>query len=62
MVRHLYTAAEAEEALGIKAATVRQWAHRHRIYPYGLDGRRRPMYDRDDLIALRDPTTTGRTS
>lgn len=53
MVRHLYTAAEAEASLGIKAATVRQWAHRGRIYSFGLDLRGRPMYDRDHLVALR---------
>lgn len=52
--RHLYTAAESERVLGIPAATVRTWAFRKLIYAYGLDDRDRPMYDRDDLVRLRD--------
>jgi hypothetical protein len=57
-VRHLYTAAEAERVLRIKASTVRSWARRKRIYPYGLDEHRNPMFDRDDLLAARRPTRT----
>lgn len=57
-VRHLYTAAQAERALRIKASTVRSWARRKRIYPYGLDEHRNPMFDRDDLVGLRDRCRT----
>lgn len=57
-VRHLYTAAEAERVLRIPAATVRSWARRKRIHPYGLDAQRNPMYDRDDLVTLRDRSRT----
>jgi hypothetical protein len=53
-VRHLFTAAEAERTLGIPAGRVRVWFHRKRIYHYGLDERGRPMFDRDDLVRLRD--------
>src|SRR5690606_12318154 len=53
-VRHLFGAAEAERLFGIPAATIRSWARRKRIYPYGLDERGRPLLDRDDLLALRD--------
>lgn len=52
--RYLYTAAEAERVLGIPAGTVRAWASRKLVYAYGLDDRDRPMYDRDDLLRLRD--------
>lgn len=52
-VRHLFTAAEAETVFGIPAATIRAWASRHRIYPYGIDHHGHPMYDRTDLVALR---------
>ena len=51
--RHLFTAAEAERALGIPAGTVRAWASREMLWSYGLDVRGRPMYDRDDLLRLR---------
>lgn len=57
-VRHLYTAAQAERTLRVKASTVRSWARRKRLYPYGLDEHRNPMYDRDDLVALRDRSRT----
>lgn len=57
-VRHLYTAAEAERVLRIPAVTIRSWARRKRIWPYGLDERRQPMYDRDDLVARRDRSRT----
>lgn len=52
--RHLFTAMEAEQALGIKSATIRSWARRKLIYSFGLDEREHPMYDREHLIALRD--------
>lgn len=57
-VRHLFTAAEAETQLGIAAGTVRSWFSRKRIYSFGLDNRGRPMFDRDDLIRMRDRTQT----
>lgn len=50
----MFSAAEAERVLRIPAATVRSWARREQIHPYGLDDRDRPMYDRDDLVRLRD--------
>jgi hypothetical protein len=53
-VRHLFTAAEAEHVLRIKAATVRSWARRRVIWSYGLSTTGAPMYDRDDLVRLRD--------
>lgn len=52
--RHLFTAAEAEATFGIPAATIRSWAARHRLYAYGIDEHGHPMYDRRDLIALRN--------
>lgn len=55
-MRHLYSAAEAERLFGIPAATVRSWARRQRIWSYGLDERNRPLYDRPDLLRLRDET------
>ena len=51
--RRLLSAADAEKALGIPAATVRSWARRKRIWSYGLDARRDPLYDHDDLIRMR---------
>jgi len=58
-VRHLFTAAEAEAVLGIKAATIRSWAadrpaRPKRIWHYGIDEHGHPMYDRDDLVRERD--------
>jgi hypothetical protein len=53
-VRHLFTAAEAERVLRIKASTVRSWARRRVIWSYGLSSGGKPMYDRDDLVRLRD--------
>jgi hypothetical protein len=53
-VRHLFSAAESERVLGIPAATVRSWARRKRIWSFGLDERNRPLYDRDDLVSLRE--------
>jgi hypothetical protein len=57
-VRHLFSAVEAERYFKIPAGTVRTWATRKRIWAYGLDERRRPLYDRDDLLALRDRSRT----
>jgi DNA-binding transcriptional MerR regulator len=56
-MRHLYTATEATTWLGIPASTVRTWARREQIWSFGLDERNRPMYDRDDLVRLRDRRT-----
>lgn len=53
-VRHLFSAAEAERVLRIKASTVRSWARRRVIWSYGLTSAGKPMYDRDDLVRLRD--------
>jgi hypothetical protein len=53
-VRHLFTAAEAERALRIPAATIRSWARRRVLWSYGLTATGAPMYDRDDLVQLRD--------
>lgn len=53
-VRHLFSAIEAEKTLGIKAATVRSWARRKLLYSFGLNERNHPMYDRVDLVQLRD--------
>lgn len=60
-VRHLLSAAEAERALRIPAATIRSWARRRVLWPYGLDRRNRPLYDRVDLIKLRDRGWRART-
>jgi hypothetical protein len=51
-VRHLFSAAEADRVLGIKAGTVRQWAYRGQLHPMGLDERDRPLYDREHLLRL----------
>lgn len=59
-VRHLFSAAEAERVLDIPAATVRSWALRKRIWSFGLDERNRPLYDRDDLVRLRESVSAGR--
>ncbi|GAA0632339.1 hypothetical protein GCM10010174_61740 [Kutzneria viridogrisea] len=53
-VRHLFTPSEAERVLRIKASTVRSWARRRLIWSYGISDTGKPMYDRDDLIRLRD--------
>jgi DNA-binding transcriptional MerR regulator len=58
--RHLFTAAEAARRLGINPARIRVWAFRKLLYAYGIDERGRPMYDRDDLIALRDRGVPGK--
>ncbi|GAA4685649.1 hypothetical protein GCM10023215_21110 [Pseudonocardia yuanmonensis] len=57
-VRHLFSAAEAERVLGIKAGTVRQWAHRGQLHPVGLDERDRPLYDREHLQRLEGRSTS----
>lgn len=55
-VRHLFTAAEAERALASRAGTIRVWHHRGQLHAAGLDGRGRPMFDRDHLLRLhRNP-------
>lgn len=57
-MRHLYTAAEAETSLGIRADRIRQWASRSRkdgtraLYAMGLNKQQKPMYDRDHLLEL----------
>jgi hypothetical protein len=55
-VRQLFTAAEAARALGIPAGSVRAWRSCGRLVVWGFDERGNPMYDRDDLVALRDGT------
>jgi DNA-binding transcriptional MerR regulator len=45
-------AAEAQRILGIAAATIRQWARRHRLWPRGLDERGRPLYATCDIVRL----------
>lgn len=51
----LATAADASVALGIPAATIRQWAARKHLQPSGLDERNRPMYRIIDVLrAARD--------
>lgn len=52
-MRRLYSAAQAQRELGIKASTVRSWARRGRLYSYGLDRRNQPLYDGNDLVRLR---------
>jgi hypothetical protein len=42
--------------LGIPPGTIRGWKAKGLLYEYGLTERGMPMYDRDDLIALRDGT------
>lgn len=55
-VRHLFTAAEAARAFRIPAGSIRAWRASRRLWHYGLTERGAPMYDREDLIALRDGT------
>lgn len=52
--RRVITAAEAEQALGIKAATVRKWASRHRIFAVSIgdDGQR--WYRLDQVLQLAE--------
>lgn len=52
-MRVLLSAVDAQRYLGINAATVRSWAHRGRLYSYGLDAHDRPMYDVCDLTELQ---------
>lgn len=51
--RHI-TAPEAQATLGIPAATLRSWVHRHRLLPVGdeRDGTRRMRYRLADVLAL----------
>ena len=55
-VRHLFTASEAARALGIPAGSIRAWRSCGRLAVFGFNERGQPMYDRDDLVALRDGT------
>jgi hypothetical protein len=50
--RRIITATEAEHALGIKAATVRKWASRRRLFAVsvGRDGQR--WYRLDQVLEL----------
>jgi hypothetical protein len=54
--RQLYTAAEAARALRIPPGTIRGWRAKGLLFEWGLTERGQSMYDRDDLIALRDGT------
>jgi DNA-binding transcriptional MerR regulator len=54
--RHLFTAAEAARLFGIPPGSVRAWKAKGQLYHMGLTQRGQPMYDRDDLLALRDGT------
>jgi hypothetical protein len=53
-VRHLFTAAEAARLFHIPAGTIRAWKSKGLLWDYGRDAHNNPMYDRDDLLALRD--------
>lgn len=55
-VRHTFTAAEAARLFGIPAGSIRAWASSKRLWSYEVNERGCPMYDRDDLLALRDGT------
>lgn len=55
-IRHTMTAAEAARRLGIPAGSIRAWASSKKLWSYEKDEHGRPLYDRDDLIALRDGT------
>lgn len=55
-MRHLYTASEAARFLAIPAGSIRAWASAKKLWSFGLDEHGRAMYDRDDLIDLRDNT------
>jgi hypothetical protein len=52
----LYTASEAARLLAIPAGSIRAWASSKKLWSFGLDERGRAMYDKDDLIDLRDNT------
>lgn len=54
--RQLFTAAEAARRFGIPPGSIRAWKARGVLEDWGRDERNAPMYDRDDLIALRDGT------
>lgn len=53
-VIHMFSASEAEQLFGIPAATIRSWKRRGLLGPAGLDERNRPLFDRADLLRLRD--------
>ena len=49
----LLNAPDAERYLGIRAATVRQWAHRQLIRSFDRDSRGLPLYDASELLQRR---------
>lgn len=55
-IRQLFTASEAARVFAIPAGSIRAWKAKGVLWHYGLDQRGNPMYDRDDLLALRDGT------
>lgn len=52
----LYTAAEAARRFGIPPGSIRAWKTLGKLWDRGRDDRGRLLYERDDLIALRDNT------
>lgn len=55
-IRHLFTASEAARILGIPAGSIRAWRSCGRLPVWGFNEHGQPMYDRDDLVILRDGT------
>jgi len=53
-VRHLFTAAQAARLFAIPAGSIRAWKAKKVLWHQGLDEHGNPMYDKDDLLALRD--------
>jgi len=49
---YAYTASEIEQAYGIKAGTIRQWAHRGRIVATGTTAEGWPVYPLGAVLAL----------
>lgn len=52
----LFTAAEAARRFHIPPGSIRAWKAKGQLHHWGIDDHGHPMYDRDDLIALRDGT------
>lgn len=52
----LLNASQAQAHLGLRAGTVRQWAHRGRIRSLAKDRAGRPLYDLADLLRLARPS------
>lgn len=50
--RRVITAAEAEQYLGIPAATVRKWASRGRVHSVGIAHRGQRWYRLRDILDL----------